>query len=64
MLREMVAHVSLKTCHMKPASKTRSFYDIYEGKLKHTFEIETDNIQGLARCFDDTEDALKNKALA
>ena len=46
---------------MKPVSPTRSFYDIYEGKLKQTLEIQSDQLQGVARCFDETEDVLKNK---
>jgi hypothetical protein len=42
MLREMVVHVSLKSCFQKPVSQTRPFFDIYEGKLKHKIEIESD----------------------
>jgi hypothetical protein len=64
MLREMIVHVSFKACFQKPVSATRSFYDIYEGKLKHHIEIETDQLQGVARCYDENEEIIKNKNFA
>jgi antitoxin component YwqK of YwqJK toxin-antitoxin module len=64
MLREMVVHVSLKACFQKPVSATRPFFDIYEGKLKHQIEIESDQLQGVARCYDENEEIIKNKNLS
>ena len=64
MLREMIVHVSLKACFQKPVSPTRPFFDIYEGKLRHHMEIESDQLQGVARCFDENEEVIKNKNFA
>ena len=64
MLREMVVHFSIKACFQKPVSPTRSFYDIYQGKLKHIAEMDTDQMQGIARCFEEGEEVIKNKNLA
>ncbi len=62
----MVANVGIKVCSKDRiklgGQKERSFFDIYERKLKHLLELESDGIQSLNKCYEDPSKAHQDIA--
>lgn len=63
----MIIHLSIKVCersHINFNKEQKSFFDIYERKFKHLIEAQTDQIQGLNKCYINPDKAHQDTGFA